>query len=196
MTIDPIDLAALIGSRICHDLISPIGAIGNGVELLGMAGTGGPEVDLIAQSVAAANARIRFFRIAFGSAPEGQRIAAPEVCAVLADLAKGGRQAYDWRIPGDQPRALVKLAFLVLQCCETAMPYGGSIVTSCSGDLWMIEALAEKLMFDSALWSNLDVPCSAVQSAHVQFALAPIEARRLSRHLSVTRQDNRIIVSF
>ncbi|MEL7098472.1 MAG: histidine phosphotransferase, partial [Pseudomonadota bacterium] len=41
-----IDLAALIGSRICHDLISPIGAINNGLELLGMAGTaGGAELE-------------------------------------------------------------------------------------------------------------------------------------------------------
>ena len=61
---DPTELAALIGSRICHDLVSPIGAIGNGVELLAMAGAAGPEVRLIAESVAAANARIRFFRIA------------------------------------------------------------------------------------------------------------------------------------
>mgnify|MGYP000296592635 CR=1 FL=1 len=42
----------LIGSRICHDLISPIGAIGNGVELLGLTGPPSPEVRLIADSVA------------------------------------------------------------------------------------------------------------------------------------------------
>ena len=55
---DTPDLSALIGSRICHDLISPIGAIGNGVELLMMEGRAGPEVALIAESVAAANAQI------------------------------------------------------------------------------------------------------------------------------------------
>jgi histidine phosphotransferase ChpT len=66
---DQPDLAALIGSRICHDLISPIGAIGNGVELLLMEASGkGPELSLISESVAAANARIRFFRVAFGAA--------------------------------------------------------------------------------------------------------------------------------
>ena len=58
---DQTDLSALLGSRICHDLISPIGAIGNGVELLMMeGGTPSPELVLIAESVAAANARIRF----------------------------------------------------------------------------------------------------------------------------------------
>ena len=58
---DKPDLAALIGSRICHDLISPIGAIGNGVELMMMDGTAKtPELALIAESVANANARIRY----------------------------------------------------------------------------------------------------------------------------------------
>ena len=56
------DIAALIRSRICHDLISPIGAIGNGVQLLAMScGAAGAEMDLITESVQNANARIRFF---------------------------------------------------------------------------------------------------------------------------------------
>jgi histidine phosphotransferase ChpT len=64
-----IELTSLIGSRICHDLISPLGAIGNGVELLAMSEVAkGPEMSLIAESVENANARIRFFRVAFGAA--------------------------------------------------------------------------------------------------------------------------------
>ena len=68
------DLAALLGSRICHDLISPIGAIGNGVELMLMDGAGrAPEVALISESVDAANARIRFFRVAYGVSSPASR---------------------------------------------------------------------------------------------------------------------------
>ena len=63
------DLTALVGSRICHDLISPLGAIGNGLELLQLSGLPqGPEWALIAESVENASARIRFFRIAYGAA--------------------------------------------------------------------------------------------------------------------------------
>ena len=66
-----VNLAALIGSRICHDLISPIGAINNGLELLDMnGGVQGAEMELISGSVGNAGARIRFFRIAFGSFSE------------------------------------------------------------------------------------------------------------------------------
>ena len=70
-----LDLAALISSRICHDLISPIGAINNGLELLGMSGQSldTPEMSLINESVQNASARIRFFRIAYGAASEQNR---------------------------------------------------------------------------------------------------------------------------
>jgi len=84
------DLNALVGSRICHDLISPIGAIGNGVELLQMESAAqGPELALISESVTNANARIRFFRIAFGAAGRDQRIGRSEVAGILADLYRG-----------------------------------------------------------------------------------------------------------
>ncbi len=69
MNVRSSDLVALIGSRICHDLISPIGAIGNGIELIGLSGAGaGPEMALISESVTNAQARIRFYyRVAFGA---------------------------------------------------------------------------------------------------------------------------------
>jgi len=58
MTKQDRDLTALIGSRICHDLISPLGAIGNGVELLQLSGMGdSPEMALISESVTNANLR-------------------------------------------------------------------------------------------------------------------------------------------
>jgi histidine phosphotransferase ChpT len=74
LPIDEVDLCALIGSRLCHDLVSPVGAIGNGVELLSMEGAGAPmpagaaELSLVRESVENAQARLRFFRIAFGDA--------------------------------------------------------------------------------------------------------------------------------
>lgn len=66
--ITPLDLSALIGSRICHDLISPLGAIANGVELMVLTGAEQtPKMLLFAESVEAANARIEFFRLAYGT---------------------------------------------------------------------------------------------------------------------------------
>ena len=102
------ELATLVGSRICHDLISPIGAISNGLELLDLAGSfKGPEHDLIAESVASANARIRFFRIAYGAAGE-QMLGRAEVAGVLRDHGQTARLRMDWQPQDPQPRREVK----------------------------------------------------------------------------------------
>ena len=122
------DIAALIGSRICHDLISPIVAIGNGVQLLAMSGgAAGAEMDLITESVQNANARIRFFRIAYGAAQADQTIGRQEVLSVLTATAQGGRFTYFWQVDSKQSSEMVRIAFLMLQCFETTLPPGGEI---------------------------------------------------------------------
>ena len=110
----PLDLMSLLGSRICHDLISPLGAIGNGVELLAMSGTAaGPEMALISESVENANARIRFFRVAYGAAAEGQSLSRGEIVEILAGLGRSGRTTIQWQVEGPVPRRAAKLAFLL-----------------------------------------------------------------------------------
>lgn len=183
---DKPDLAALIASRICHDLISPIGAIGNGVELLALDGAGpGPELALISESVANANARIRFFRISFGAASGDQRIARTEVLSVLADLARGGRVGYDWTSAADLPRQEVRLAFLLLQCVETALAYGGKVSVAEADRGWTILAEAPRLKIDLALWEVLTEPRAPAEigAGQVHFALVPPELARQGRRL-------------
>lgn len=186
MTVPKRDLVALIGSRICHDLISPIGAIGNGVELLSMSGAAeGPEMALISQSVENANARIRFFRIAFGAAKPGQTLGATNIKAVLRDISRDGRLNFDWQPKTEQPRQNVKLAFLILQCFESAMPRGGKLTISVIGDQWAITGEADTLNIKPVLWDMLSATeheCE-LDAADVHFALAPIAANAIGQRL-------------
>lgn len=187
---DTPDLAALLGSRICHDLISPLGAIGNGVELLMMSGAAAsPEVALIAESVASANARIRYFRVAFGSASPDQRMGRPEILSILAETTKGGRLTINWTPVGDVRRCEVKLAFLLLQCCESAMPYGGRIQVAAQDGGWRLTATALKFRMEPDFWDALANPGSGAEitPAKVHFALAPQE---------LLRQDRRLVAQF
>ena len=194
------DLAALIGSRICHDLISPIGAIGNGVELLMMDGSiKGPEMALISESVAQANARIRFFRIAFGAADQrDQRVARTDVQSILSDQTRGGRLAVQWTSESDLPRVDVKLAFLILLCLENALPFGGRITVTQEDDRWFVKAQSERLKREPALWAHLsDASLPAdITPARVHFALVPTELRRAARTLSATWTDTQIDLRF
>jgi len=196
---DKPDLAALVGSRICHDLISPIGAIGNGVELVLMDGAiNGPEMTLITQSVNHANARIRFFRVAFGISSSDQRIGRSEVTSILSDMTHGGRLVVDWNSPADLSRRDVKLLFLLLLCLESAMPYGGRIAIDRGESRWMMHATAPKMKLDAPLWESLLTPGSTadIGAAHVQFLLVPEEITRQHRRLTTELAENDIKLSF
>ncbi len=198
MTVDNVNVATLIGSRICHDLISPVGAINNGLELLGMAGAmDGPELELIADSVNNANARIRFFRIAFGQAGE-QGLGRAEVVSVLDDVSKGGRLKYQWLLTEPATRAEVRLAFLAALCLESALPYGGMVEMECSAGVWKISGQGNKLKLDEDLWARLTGGPSEnkLSPAQVQFALLPQLASELSKALRVEQTADQISIHF
>jgi len=198
-----VDLCALIGSRICHDLVSPVGAIGNGVELLSMCapaqdGTAtSPELELIKESVGNAQTRLRFFRIAFGQAGDEQDIGRAEVLGILTDLYKGGRLRVHWGIEEPQPRLQVKLAFLMLLCLESAMPFGGQVRIWKDRTGWCFQGEADKLRRDPLLWEALQsgaIP-SPLRPSQVHFALVPQTMRELGRKLTVQSGDRKILIT-
>jgi len=94
MTISPIDLASLLCSRLCHDMLSPVGALSNGLELL--AEEKDPEMrarcfELLEQSAKISADKLKFFRLAFGAAGGfGERVDVGEARQVIAALAGGG----------------------------------------------------------------------------------------------------------
>lgn len=193
------DLSALLASRICHDLISPIGAISNGVELLQLSGADGPEIALISEAVESANLRIRYFRVAFGTAETTQMISEREIRLVLAPGSNGRKIEIDWQPANDLPRQEVKLAFLALLCLETALPYGGRISVTRTADSWQLQAEAERLNADSDLWAMLSAPPEATAlpaPAQLQFALLGPELARQNRAASVDVGDTNIRISF
>ncbi|MEM8728583.1 MAG: histidine phosphotransferase family protein [Pseudomonadota bacterium] len=193
-----VNIAALIGSRICHDLISPIGAIHNGLELLDMAGAvTGPEMGLIADSVSNAEARIRFFRLAYGAAGD-QAVARSEIVPVLDGMVSGTRLEIEWHPLDAQPRRDVRLVLLAVQCLETALPYGGVIKIQKTGGDWNITGAAERMVVDDTLWRGLTDESAATEitPALVQFALLPGAARDISRPLNVALKPTQIEIAF
>lgn len=194
------DLNDLIGSRICHDLISPLGAIGNGVELLTLSGAGAaPEIALISESIENANARIRYFRVAFGAAPLDAEVSEKELRSILRDMFRGARLKVEWHIDCDLPRGEAKLAFLAVQCLESALPWGGKIRSTRTDDgHWTLHATGERLKFDDALWQLATDPGTdlEVSPSDVHFALVGSAAARTGRSLHVTNLPDSLTVTF
>lgn len=196
---ETVDLSDLLGSRICHDLISPLGAIANGIELLTLSGQAdSPEVGLIAESVEAANAKIRFFRIAFGHADRHATLGGGEIREILAALARSGRNRYTWIPDGPIPRPEVKLAFLLVLCAETALTRGGTVSVDKTEGTWRIDVQTPAPRFSPNLWSILagqDSPRETTPG-EAHFPLAARWAIALGRTISVRPKDDGLTISF
>lgn len=145
MTDHTLDLSGLLGARICHDLVSPVGAISNGMELLELAGDlGGPERDLIAESAASANARLQLFRLAFGRAGSGQMQSASGIRRILDGYTADSDLRIIW--DEDQPvsRTVAKALLLIVLCLEAVIGRAGRIAVETSPEGWRVTALAAR----------------------------------------------------
>ncbi|MGI3184022.1 histidine phosphotransferase family protein [Nioella aestuarii] len=169
------ELAELVGSRLCHDLVNPLSAISNGMELIGLSGAPrSPELDLIGSAIEDAMARIRFFRVAFGAARADETLSEREMREIVAAIFGSGRLTVDWQVRGDLPRKDAKQGFLLLNCAESVLPLGGCLSVRREGERWELSGTGRKLAIDETLWQLLDEPALAVASlpaSRVQFAL-------------------------
>ncbi|MFO1150891.1 MAG: histidine phosphotransferase family protein [Alsobacter sp.] len=132
VTLDSLDLAALLCSRVCHDVISPVGAIVNGLEVLEdekdetMRGFA---QDLIRKSARQASARLQFARLAFGAAGSaGASIDTGDAEQVARGFIQDERTTLVWTAPRVLlPKNQVKLLLNLLLIAQTAVPRGGTI---------------------------------------------------------------------
>jgi len=102
MAVDDLQLAALLCSKLCHDLVSPAGAVVNGLEVLGEEQDPAMRdqvMGLLNQSAAQTSSRLQFFRMAFGSGGSlGERVDANDVSRVLASYMRDKKIELDWRV--------------------------------------------------------------------------------------------------
>lgn len=168
------DLSALISTRICHDLINPLGAISNGLELLTtLNGTSGPEIDLVAESAERATAKLNYFRIAFGGSEKQTELKGESFKKIIAEMFAVGRFKVIW--PEDTraiSRADGKLILLVLLAMESSAPLGGQCTVQMQPQLSLTLA-APRIAPNNDNW-NLAAgspnPAAVITAASVQFA--------------------------
>lgn len=197
MSLDTARIAGLVGSRLCHDLVSPVGAISNGLELISLSGSPGrDEMALIAQSCASATARLNFFRVAFGAASAEQKIGAAEAAKLLAAYSAGGRLAMHWQADGDTERRDLQLACLAALCCETALPQGGRVLILSEGEGWRITGLGPRVGIEPALWDILRGAAlpEDLAPARVQFPLLALLAAERGRRLEISTGEAAVSV--
>jgi histidine phosphotransferase ChpT len=135
VTLDALDLAALMCSRVCHDVISPVGAIVNGLEVLEDEKDESMREfaqDLIRKSAKQASARLQFARIAFGAAGSaGASIDLGDAAQVARGFIEDDRIKLHFEAPRVLlPKNQVKLLLNVLMLATHAIPRGGDITVA------------------------------------------------------------------
>lgn len=129
LTLSAPELAALLCSRVCHDIISPVGAINNGLELLDEGGSDDDAMQLIRTSARNASARLQFARIAFGAAGSaGMQIDTGDAESVATAFLANEKPEFEWR--GGRallPKNKVKLLLNLILVANAAIPRGGRL---------------------------------------------------------------------
>ncbi|GJD34480.1 histidine phosphotransferase ChpT [Methylobacterium aerolatum] len=139
LTLDGLDLAALLCSRVCHDVISPVGAIVNGLEVLEDDQDESMRefaLELIGKSARQASARLKFARIAFGAAGSaGSSIDLADAENVAKGMFSDEKTKLEWRAPQALfPKNKVKLLLNLVMISTSSIPRGGLIDVTVTGD--------------------------------------------------------------
>jgi histidine phosphotransferase ChpT len=139
VTLESLDLAALLCSRVCHDVISPVGAIVNGLEVLEDESDASMKdfaLDLIRKSARQASARLQFARLAFGAAGSaGASIDLGDAEQVARGMFQDDKVTFSWSAPRLLfPKNRVKLLLNLIVTAIQAVPRGGSVSVLVTGD--------------------------------------------------------------
>jgi histidine phosphotransferase ChpT len=135
-----LELAALISSKICHDVIGPVGAIYNGLEILDEDDDAQAKtyaLDVIRNVTEQASARLQFARFAFGAAGSaGAQIDLTTAEQISRGLLGKGKHKLNWHgMPGHMAKDKVKLLLNLIASAITALPRGGEIDVRVEGSL-------------------------------------------------------------
>ena len=141
-----LDLAALLCSRVCHDIVSPVGAIANGLEMMDEDDDEEMRrlaLELVRRSARQASAKLQFCRMAFGAAGGAGSMLDVGEAGDIARLFVGDEKVkLDWRAPrGARDKNEVKLLLNLLLLGIAAVPRGGIVTIEAVDDL--LSATAE-----------------------------------------------------
>ena len=140
VVLDALDLAALLCSRVCHDLISPAGAIVNGLEVLEEKDSDEETktfaLDLIKRSARTASARLQFCRLAFGAAGSANaQIDLGNAQAMARGFIEDDKTKLTWNLPHALlPKNRVKLLLNMLIIAGQTIPRGGTLTVDPVGE--------------------------------------------------------------
>lgn len=206
MTTTTPDLAALLCSRLCHDMLSPVGALSNGLELL--ADEKDPEMrkrcmELLEQSAKISADKLKFFRLAFGAAGGyGDMVPVEEARSVVDALAgNNSRITVNWAFGGDSlPKPAVKTVLNLALFGIEALVRGGTLDIGAElrdgASEIVVRATGNRVVFDETIGQALEgtLPESELSSRTAPAAMLNRLALSLGGRLQYTLTPEALVM--
>ncbi len=199
--LDPLRLSALMASRLCHDLINPVGALSSGLEVLN-----DPAMDdemhddaleLVKSSAEKAVALLKFARLAYGqSGGIAMDVPLDEARLALEGLFAWCKPSLEWRLapdaaPKEQVKALLALAHAAADC----VPRGGVVAIAGAPGEFKIEATGPRVFLNDDVARALRGEGDALQPKQAPLFLAGLAARRVGGALSASVDGERVVMN-
>ncbi|NRG17413.1 histidine phosphotransferase [Rhizobiales bacterium] len=200
-----LDLAALVASRVCHDIISPVGAITSGLEVLDEEGNEDMRefaMDLIRSSSRRASAKLQFARLAFGAAGSaGSAIDLGDAQKVAEGFMENEKAELEWNVPRllmakNKVKLLLNLILIANQC----VPRGGLIVVKMDGDeerpAFSLRATGDYAKIPAVMTEILSGEDVERIDAHsVQPAYTLMLAEDSNMNLQIVKQEEAVLIT-
>jgi histidine phosphotransferase ChpT len=203
-SLDGLDLAALMCSRVCHDIINPVGALINGLEVL----DGDPDaemravaLDVIRKSAAVASARLQFSRLAYGAAGSAAAmIDLGEAEKVARGVFSDERTKLDWTAERVlMPKNKVKLILNLCVVGAATIPRGGvvSVSADASGERLAVVAEGRNAQLSRQVQEHLagSADPATVDSRAIQAHYTGLLAAAAGMSLTVVQDDARVSIA-
>jgi histidine phosphotransferase ChpT len=201
-------LAALMSSKLCHDVIGPVGAVSNGIELLQDEGSEDMReqaLELVSQSASEASARLQFYRLAFGLAGGmGPEISLREARNLSRGYMSFGKTDFNWPDEAggveNLPKDVVKILCNLVVLAGGALPRGGTldIDGTVSGSDWSFTYTAKgpraglREDVTAALLNGYDEEALTAQNVGTYYVIALVE--NTGSKLEILRMDEEEVV--
>lgn len=206
MSVESIELASLLCSRLCHDMLSPVGALSNGLELL--ADEKDPEMrkrcfELLEQSARISADKLKFFRLAFGAAGGfGEMVPVHEARAVIdALVGNNGRIEVQWALSGDSlPKPAVKTLLNLALIGIEALVRGGTLDIGAElregASEIVVRATGPRIAFDPVVGKALDgsLPAAELSSKTAPAAMIQQLAASLGGGLQFALGEDALVM--
>ncbi len=198
--LDPVALSALLASRLCHDLINPVGALGSGLEVLD-----DPDMDhamkeaaldLIRSGGEKSIALLKYARLAYGAGGgRGAELPMEEAEATLRDLFKWTKASLVWKLPpGHAAKEKVKAVLILTHAAADSVPRGGTVTVTGGGDYFRIEAQGVKTFLPEDLTAALAGESAELKPKFAPAYIAGLMARESGGEIWALLDGDRVIM--